>query len=130
MRSAHSPASRLAIAGTLSTVLLLLEQTAGAESASLRVVVMVLAALLLVGAIKMWFHNCFESRAMIVLGLSATAIGTLLSLTVGLPTSSPQSVGLGLLALIALPAAVVALLAFDARRRQRPSERSRSPYAL
>lgn len=130
MRPAHTPASQLAIAATLATGALLVELTADNDATSLRVVVAVLLLLLLGGAVKMWFHNCFESRAMIVLGMSATEIGTLLSMTVGLPTSARQPVSAPLLGLVVLPAAVLALLAFDARHRRRPEQAPRSPYAL
>ncbi|CAM3523383.1 hypothetical protein NODU109028_20870 [Nocardioides dubius] len=130
MRPAHSPASRLAVFTTLATAALLVELTADAGSRSMLVVIVCVLLLLVAGAAKLWFHNCFESRALIVLGLAATEVGALLSLTVGLPTSDRQPLNLAMLGLLVLPVVVVALLTLDARRRRPPVEPPRSPYAL
>lgn len=130
MRPAHTTASRLAVATTLAAAALLVELTRDAGSTSMLVVIVTVLVLLVAGALKLWFHNCFESRALIVLGLAATEVGVMLSLTVGLPTSERQSLNVALVGLLVLPVAVIGFLVVDARHRRRPRPQARSPYAL
>lgn len=131
MRPPHSPASRLAVLATLGTAVLLVEQTSRADAGSTLVVIVAILVLLVAGALKLWFHNCFESRVAVALGLTAALVGTLLSLTIGLPTADRQEVTAWSVGLVVLPVVALALLLVDARgRRQQAGRSGRSPYAL
>lgn len=73
-------------------------------------VLAVMCVLGFLSAIKVWFHNCFESRLVVILLASLTFFSQLLHLTIGLPGAVAGHVTIGAIAQSGLASAVVALV--------------------
>ena len=69
-----------------------------------------MCALGLLSSIKLWFHNCFESRLIVILLASLTLLSQFLDLTIGLPGARPGPVTIEGIAQSGLAVAVVALV--------------------
>ncbi|MCY7288846.1 MAG: hypothetical protein LH624_11510 [Cryobacterium sp.] len=69
-----------------------------------------MCALGLLSSIKLWFHNCFESRLIVILLASLTLLSQFLDLTIGLPGAGPGPVTIEGIAQSGLAVAVVALV--------------------
>lgn len=110
-------ASRWAAVLSVALAVVLAQQAIVATSTSARVLEAVVALLVAVGGVKMWLHNCFESHLVVILAVVATAIGTVLSLTLGMPGSSPTALSAAHVLTLLLSAAIGSLLLVDARTR-------------
>lgn len=111
-------ASRWAAVATWLLAAALLERTLHAGSAGavvLQVVVLVAATL---GAAKMWVHNCFEAQLVVLTVVVATVVGTLLSLTLGMPGGPVAQPAAIHVVVLTLSGAIVTLLVVDARTRR------------
>jgi hypothetical protein len=93
----------------------------------------VLVACVVVGgvatAVKLWWHNCFESRLAAVLLAVMTVVGQVLAVTLGGPGSDSAHWHAAALAVVLLGGAVPVLVGLDARLAS-PSGRADPPYAL
>lgn len=110
-------ASRWAAVGAGLLALVLLGRALQATSTTVTVLEAVLSLLTVLGGVKMWLHNCFESHLVTVLAAGATAIGTLLTITVGMPGSTRAPVAPTHVVTLALTAAIGVLFVLDARER-------------
>ncbi|GGD22351.1 hypothetical protein [Nocardioides daphniae] len=123
-------ASRLTAVTTALISLLLCERLTHDLSTSSIVLLATVAALGLGAAVKMALHNCFESHLLVSLVTGATLVGTLLSVTVGLPGASRSSLTPVHAGLIGLPILTLGLQNADARlRRRRRDVAAAHPYA-
>ncbi|MEO7270011.1 MAG: hypothetical protein ABIW49_12475 [Knoellia sp.] len=111
-------ASRWAAVATWLLALALFGQALGAESTGATVLEGAIAAAAALGATKMWIHNCFESHLVVVLAVSATVIGALLDLTVGMPGGPVTPLMPAHVVVLALAMAIGTLLFADARTRR------------
>lgn len=112
-----TPASRAAAVAALVLAVVLVERAVHAASTSAMVLEGVVALLAVLGGVKMWLHNCFESHLVVVLAVTATAVGTLLSLTLGMPGSGRTELSPTHVVTLLLAAAIGSLLVADARTR-------------
>ncbi|KGN42283.1 hypothetical protein [Knoellia aerolata] len=110
-------ASRWAAVAALLLAAVLVERSVHAASTSALVLQGVVALLAVLGGVKMWLHNCFESHLVVVLAVAATAIGTVLSLTLGMPGSARTDLSAAHVVTFVLSAAIGVLLVADARAR-------------
>lgn len=110
-------ASRWAAAATLMLAVVLVERSVHAASTGAMVLEGVVALLAALGGAKMWLHNCFESHLVVVLAVAATAIGTVLSLTLGMPGNGRTDLSATHVVTLVLSAAIGVLLVSDARAR-------------
>lgn len=130
MKRPTSWASRLTAVTTALISLLLCERLTHSLSTSSVVLLVTVAAVGLGAAVKMALHNCFESHLVVSLVTGATLVGTLLSVTVGLPGASRASLTPVHAALISLPVFTLGLQNADARlRRSRRARAAAHPYA-
>jgi uncharacterized membrane protein YqgA involved in biofilm formation len=113
-------ASRWAAIATGVLALLLLERALHSESAGLRVLQLVALVLAVLGAVKMWVHNCLESHLVVVTVAIGTIIGTILSLTMGMPGAPVAPLSPVRAGLLGLSVAILVLLLVDARARRHP----------
>ena len=123
-------ASKLAALVTWAVSLLLLERLTHSPGTSSVILVTAVAVAGLIAATKLWFHNCFESQLLVSLVTGATLVGTLLSLTVGLPGAGRSAITTIPMALIILT--VVSLVLQNADAKLRRSDRTpplTPPYA-
>ena len=110
-------ASRWAAVGAVLLALVMLERAAHAASTSVTVLEAVVSLLAVLGGVKMWLHNCFESHLVVVLAATAAAIGTLLSITLGVPGSTRDAISPTHVVTLVLAAAIGVLLVLDSRER-------------
>jgi hypothetical protein len=82
-----------------------------------------------VTAVKLWWHNCFESRLAAVLLAVMTVVGQVLAVTLGGPGSDSAHWQATALAAVLLGGAVPVLVGLDARHAS-PSGKADAPYAL
>lgn len=75
----------------------------------------------LLSAIKLWFHNCFESRLIVILLASLTLISHFLDLTIGLPGAVPGHLTIGAIEQSGLSLAVVTLVMLSGTPPVRPA---------
>ncbi|EAP98170.1 hypothetical protein JNB_14438 [Janibacter sp. HTCC2649] len=120
MPRTRTRASRWAAVATWLLALVLLGQALRAESTGAIVLEGSVAAAAALGATKMWIHNCFESHLVVVLAVGATLIGSVLSLTLGMPGGPVTPLTPFHVVVLALGIAIGTLLFADARAR-RPS---------
>lgn len=114
-----TPASRLASVATwaMAAVLGTLALLTGSPGES--VLIGATAVVAALGATRMWFHNCFESRLVVVVSAGIAFVPTALHVSVGLPGTPPAATGPTHVSLLLLPALVALLLVADVRTRQR-----------
>ena len=130
MKRTSTWASRLTALSTTVISLLLLQRLTHPLASSSVVLVVAIAVAGIGAAVKMTLHNCFESHLMVSLVAGATLVGTLLSVTLGLPGVERADLGPVHGALIALPVVALGLQTADARLHRRlRGERSRHTYA-
>ncbi|MFC7490744.1 MULTISPECIES: hypothetical protein [unclassified Knoellia] len=110
--------SRWAAVAAIVLALVLVERAANAASTSAMVLEGVVALLAMLGGVKMWVHNCFESHLVVVLAVAATSIGTLLSLTLGMPGNGPTELSATHVVTLLLSVTVGLLLVLDAHERR------------
>lgn len=122
--------SRLAAVLTGMLMLLLAEHALRIGSSALGVLEGVVAVVGMLAAVKLWMHNCFESRLVVTLALVSVVAGTLLATTLGLPGAPVAPWDLSHVLLLALGATVMVLLVADARERRSSRSLSSPPYAL
>ena len=124
----HGWPSRVIALTTALTSLLLLGTALELDVTSSIVLLTAVAVGGVLGAGKMWAHNCFESHAAISFVTTIVLLGTVLSLTLGLPGSDRSQFGLLPVALVALPLTTLTLQAVEWRRR-RDAAHTVTPYA-
>ena len=129
MKRRSTWASRLTAVITALLSLLLFGRLAHETTTSAVVLVAALGVAGLAAAAKMWFHNCFESQLLASLVAGATLLGTLLSVTLGLPGADRSPVSVVHALLVLLPLAALVLLNTDGRLRRRDRGRTTTPYA-
>ncbi|KRE42971.1 hypothetical protein [Knoellia sp. Soil729] len=112
-------ASRWAAITTLVLAVVLLERALHSDSTGLMVLDLVGLGAAVLGAVKMWVHNCLESHLVVITVAMATVVGTVLTLTVGMPGAPVASVAPVHVVLLALAASILVLLVVDARARRR-----------
>lgn len=111
-------ASRWAAIATWLLALVLLRRVLDAGSTGAAVLQGAVLAAAALGATKMWLHNCFESHLVVAMAVCATGIGSLLSLTLGMPGGPVTPLAPSPLLVFALSVTVGALLVADARARR------------
>lgn len=129
MRRLRTTASRWAAVACLAIALIYLVRVAEAPSAAYLLGEIVMGVLGVAAAVKMWLHNCFESHLAAGALVAATAGGTLLAVTAGLPGGGASGLTPTRVVLLALSATVVVLLVQDGRVRREHARRARRPYA-
>lgn len=80
-------------------------------------------------AARMWARNSFESHVGVSLVAGTLVLGTLLSLTLGLPGDQRSSFGLVQALFLVLPLTALVLEWVALRQHQRHASRARTPYA-
>lgn len=110
--------SRAAAVSSVVLALVLLERAVNAASTSASVLEGVVAFLAVLGGVKMWLHNCFESHLVVVLTVVATSVGSLLSLTLGVPGSGRTQLSPTHVVTLLLSVTIAILLVLDARERR------------
>ena len=110
--------SRWAAVAAMVLALVLVERAVNAVATSTVVLLGVVALLAMLGGVKMWLHNCFESHLVVVLVVVATSIGTLLSLTLGMPGNDPTEPSATHVVTLLLSVTIGLLLVLDARERR------------
>ena len=113
-------ASRWASIATLVLALGLLERAFHVDSLGILVLQVVGIVVAVLGAVKMWVHNCLESHLVAITIAIGTLAGTVLSLTLGMPGAPVAPVTPVHILLLVLSAAILLLLVADARARRRP----------
>lgn len=111
------------------TSLLLLTRAAELRVTSSVLLVTAVAVGGVLAATKMWAHNCFESHVAVSLVAGTVLLGTLLSLTLGLPGDNRSELGAFQVLLVLLPAGALALQSVELHHRRRDGAHSRTPYA-
>lgn len=97
--------------------------------ASSILLVTVVAAAGVAASARMWARNSFESHVAVTLVTGTLLLGTLLSLTFGLPGDDRSSLGLVQCLFLVLPLTTLVLQWVALRQHQQRRARSRTPYA-
>jgi len=118
MRRRRTTASRWAAVATGLLALVLLERTLGAETTVTRTLLGVVVLTAAAGAAKLWLHNCFESHLLVVVAALASLVGSVLSLTLGMPGGPVSPVTASHALIVGLSATIGVLLHADARARR------------
>ncbi len=111
-------ASKLTALSTFLLSLVLLVRLSDHAVTSSVVLISALALAGMVAAAKVWFHNCFESQLLLSLVTVAALLGTLLSVTLGLPGAPRAALGLGASLVITLTLTSLWLQGVDVRLRR------------
>jgi hypothetical protein len=118
MPRTRTRASRWAAVVTWLLALVLLREAVRADSTGATVLAGAVASAAALGAAKMWVHNCFESHLVVVVAVGAALIGSLLSLTLGMPGAPVMPLTPTHVVVFALSIALGTLLFADARARR------------
>lgn len=125
----HGWPSRVIALTTALTCLLLLRRAIELDVTSSVVLVTAVAVAGVLAAGKMWAHNCFESHVATSLINGTVLMGTLLSISLGLPGDQRSPFGLIQVLLLALPLTALVLQSVELRHRRRDAAHKRTPYA-
>ncbi|MFC7485751.1 hypothetical protein ACOCJ7_04425 [Knoellia sp. CPCC 206453] len=118
MPRTRTHASRGAAVATWLLALVLLDQAVQADSTGATVLAGAVGVAAALGATKMWIHNCFESHLVVVLAVGAAVIGSVLSLTLGMPGAPVTPLTPTHVVVFALSIALGTMLFVDARTRR------------
>jgi len=118
MHPALTTTPRWAALAAVVLGLVLVERTVQAASTTAMILTGVVALLAFAGGVAMWLHNGFESHLAVVVATFATTIGTVLSLTLGMPGSARTAVSPMHVVILVLSAVIGVLLVLDARDRR------------
>ena len=121
--------SRLTSVATAVIAALLLQRALVADATSSLLVVAATLVAATVSAVLLWFRSSFEAHLVATLVAGVTGLGTLLSLTLGIPGSGRSSLTVSHAALLVLPLVVWTLQTTEHRQRARLRQAARTPYA-
>lgn len=121
--------SRLTAVATALIAVLLLQRALVADTPSSLLVLTAAVLAAAAAALFLWFRSSFEAHLVATLVAGLTGLGTLLSLTLGIPGSGRLSFTVFHAALLVLPLVVWTLQTTEHRQRARLRQAARTPYA-
>jgi hypothetical protein len=113
---------RLAALGQAVTALVLAQRWSTSNGVSAMVLLGTVLIVSLAGAWALWMRDAFETKLFVGAAAGATAVGALLSTTVGTPGSEGGEISVSNVLLTLFPCLVLGLLGIDTWRRTRPAD--------